>query len=412
MSSVLAPLRSPPFRNLVIGSTVSRLGNSIAPVALAFAVLDLTGSATALGIVVGARSLANVIFLLLGGVVADRLPRSVILVGSSLASAVTQGIVALLVFDRTDSVALLAVLSAVNGTLSAFALPASVALVPQTVAADQLVPANAFARMGSNAASLLGLPLAGIVVAGLGSAWGIAIDAASFAVAALFFALVRIDAERPARERTSVLHDLVDGWQAFIARTWLWVVVAAFGAINLAFAGGVTVLGPVVADETVGRRAWGFVLGAQAVGYLVGGLFAMRLRMRRLLLFGVVCMLPLSLPLFALAAYASLAGLLLAFLLAGLGVEQFGVAWQTCMQRHVPPEMLARLTSYDMLGSFIAIPVGEVAAGPVSHAIGVPSTLLACGLVIVAAVLAMIANPSVRNLLETRPGATVAVVSQ
>jgi MFS family permease len=412
VTSVLAPLRSRPFRFLVIGSTVSRLGNAIAPVALAFAVLDLTGSATSLGIVVGARSLANVIFLLLGGVVADRLPRSVILVGSSLASAATQGVVAVLVFARTDSVALLAALSAVNGTLSAFALPASVALIPQTVPADQLVPANAFARMGANAASLLGVAAAGIVVAGLGSAWGIAIDAASFAVAALFFGFVRINAaEHPKREHSSVLRDLIEGWQAFVTRTWLWVVVAAFGVINMAFAGGATVLGPVVADDTVGRTAWGFVLGAEAVGFLIGGLFAMRLRMHRLLLFGVICMLPLCLPLFALAGYASLVGLLLAFFVAGLGVEQFAVAWQTCMQRHVPPEMLARLTSYDMLGSFIAIPVGEVAAGPVSHAIGVRPTLVACGLVIVAAIAAMISNPSVRNLVETESGAPVAAVA-
>ena len=134
--------------------------------------------------------------------------------------------------------------------------------------------------------------------------------------------------------------------------------------------------------------------------------------MHRLLLFGVICMLSPRLPRFALAAYASLVGLLLTFFVAGLGVEQFAVAWQTCMQRHVPPEMLARLTSYDMLGSFIAMPVGEVAAGPVSHAIGVRPTLVAFGLVIVAAIVAMISNPSVRNLVETESGAPVATVAR
>jgi hypothetical protein len=107
-----------------------------------------------------------------------------------------------------------------------------------------------------------------------------------------------------------------------------------------------------------------------------------------------------------------LAGLLVAFFLAGLGVEQFAVAWQTCVQRHVPPELLARLTAYDMLGSFIAIPLGEVAAGPVSHAIGVRPTLLACGLVIVAAVAAMVASPSVRNLMESTDGTSVASVGR
>ena len=135
--------------------------------------------------------------------------------------------------------------------------------------------------------------------------------------------------------------------------------------------------------------------------------------MHRLLLFGVICMLSPRLPLFALAAYASLVGLLLTFFVAGLGgVEQFAVAWQTCMQRQVPPEMLARLTSYDMIGSFIALSVGEVAAGPVSHAIGVRPTLVACGLVIVAAIVAMISNPSVRNLVETESGAPVATVAR
>ena len=274
------------------------------------------------------------------------------------------------------------------------------ALIPQTVPAEQLVPANAFARMGANAASLLGLPLAGVVVAGLGSDWGIAIDAASFAVAALFFGLVRIPAvERAAPGGRSVLRDLIDGWQAFIARTWLWVSAPPWRPQHGVRRWG-NRAGPVV-DETVGRRAWGFVLGAEAVGFLIGGLFALRLRMRRLLLFGVVCMLPLALPLFALAAHTPLPGLLVAFFVSGLGVEQFSVAWQTCMQRHVPPELLARLTSYDMVGSFIAIPVGEVAAGPVSHAIGVRPTLVTCGLVTVAAIVAMISNPSVRNLTET-----------
>jgi Transmembrane secretion effector len=257
--------------------------------------------------------------------------------------------------------------------------------------------------MGANAAGVLGVSAAGALVAAVGSGWGIAVDAASFAVAAALFACVRIGAVRDvgATAQTSVLSDLVDGWRAFVSRTWLWVVVAAFGVLNLAFAGGVTVLGPVVADETVGRRAWGVVLGAQAVGFLVGGLFAIRLRMRRLLLFGVVCMLPLALPLFALSAHASFAGLLAAFFLAGLGVEQFAVAWQTCMQRHVPPQLLARVTSYDMLGSFIAIPLGELLAGPASHAVGERAALAGCGVVMVAAVVAMVASRSVRDLLES-----------
>ncbi len=398
MSDALAPLRSAPFRWLVLASTVNRIGGSIAPIALAFAVLDLTGSATSLGLVVGARSLANVIFLLVGGVVADRLPRSIVLVGSSVASAVTQAVVAVLIFQRVDSVALLAALSALNGTSSAFALPASAALIPQTVAPSELTRANALSRLGINASGVLGTSMAGLIVAVWGSAWGIAVDASSFAVAAVFFALVRIGPAPRRSAQSSVLRDLATGWSEFVSRTWLWVVVAAFGVINAAEVGGVAVLGPVVADDTIGRRAWGVVLAAQAVGYVVGGLFAVRLRMRRLLLFGMVCMLPEALILLALAAHAGLPVLLAASFIGGLGLEQFGVAWQTSMHQHVPDDVLARVSSYDALGSFIAIPLGEVAAGPASHAIGTRGALLAASGLVLLATLATLASRSVRTL--------------
>ncbi len=398
MSDALAPLRSAPFRWLVLASTINRVGGSIAPIALAFAVLDLTGSATSLGLVVGARSLANVIFLLIGGVVADRLPRTVVLVGSSVASAVTQAVVALLIFQRVDSVALLAALSALNGTSSAFALPASAALIPQTVAPSERTRANALSRLGINASGVLGTSMAGLIVAVWGSAWGIAIDAASFAIAAGFFALVRIGTAPRRSVSSSVLRDLAAGWSEFVSRTWLWVVVAAFGVINAAEVGGVAVLGPVVADDTIGRRAWGVVIAAQAVGYVVGGLFAVRLRMRRLLLFGMVCMLPEGLILLALAAHASLPVLLAASFVGGLGLEQFGVAWQTSMHQHVPGDVLARVSSYDALGSFIAIPLGEVAAGPASHAIGTRGALLAATALVLLATLATLASRSVRTL--------------
>lgn len=400
MSRALSPLRSAPFRWLVVASTVDRIGGSIAPVALAFAVLDLTGSATSLGLVVGARSLANVIFLLIGGVVADRLPRAIVLVGSSWASAATQAVVALLIFRRVDSVALLAALSAVNGTVSAFAFPASMALIPQTVPPSQLTQANALSRLGVNASNVLGTSVAGLIVAVWGSAWGIAIDAASFAVAAAFFGLVRA-APTPARTvKTSVLRDLASGWSEFASRTWLWAVVAAFGVMNAAYVGAIAVLGPVVADDTIGRKAWGLVLGAQAVGYVVGGLFAVRLRMRHLLLFGMACTLPLVLPILGLAAHAGFAVLVAASFVSGLGVEQFGVAWQTSVHQHVPPNVLARVLSYDALGSFIAIPLGEVAAGPVSHAIGTRGALVGASALVLVAALSPLTSRSVRTLVN------------
>ncbi len=256
----LAPLRSAAFRRVAAADTVSMIGNAVAPVALAFAVLDLGGSAAALGVVVGARSAAQVLFLLLGGVVADRVPRQVVLVGSSAASALTQGAVAAVVIGRVDSIALLAVLSAVNGAVSAFTLPAAAALLPATVEQSVLRQANALIRIVTNTTGVAGAAVAGLLVAVLGSGWCIGVDAASFAVAGAIFAGLRLlGIPAPAAARDRVWAELVQGWGEFRSRTWLWVVVASAAAGNAAFVGAVFVLGPVIANATFGRRYWGMV---------------------------------------------------------------------------------------------------------------------------------------------------------
>ncbi len=406
-----APLRSAPFRALAAARVVSILGGAVAPVALAFAVLDLTGSATDLGIVVGARSLANVAFLLLGGVVADRLPRHVVLVGSSLAAALTQGVVAALVLSRTDSIALLAVLSAANGAVSAFAFPAAAALQPQTVDRAHIQQATALVRIGVSAAMVLGASVGGVLVATVGPGWGIGLDAASFLVAAGLFARVRVPAaSEHARSDTRVWTDLVTGWGEFTSRTWLWVVVVAFLVINALIAGCTGVLGPLVADGSVGRAGWGLVLSAQAAGFVVGGVVALRLRIRRLLRFGMVCAAGEALLMAALGLSPVLPVLLVTAFVGGFTIEQFGVAWETSMQQHVPADRLARVYSYDMLGSILALPLGEVAAGPVAEAVGLDVALVGAAVLVVLATAAALTSRSVRDLPNTalEPGSGAA----
>jgi MFS family permease len=402
--NALAPLRIVPFRFLLAGRTINSLGNAIAPVALAFAVLDLTGSPRDLGLVVGARVLVNVLFLLFGGALADRLPKHLLMVGASIAAAVTQAAVAALVLSGTATVALLIALSAVNGMVSALALPASSSIVPQLVPADLRQQANALSRLLFNGAFIVGAPIGGVLVAGVGPGWGIAVDAAAFALSAIAFALLRLPPradEKP--ERTSIFTELRTGWTEFRSRTWLWVVVAGFGVINACISGGLNVLGPVVADDTVGRRAWGFVLAAQTAGMLLGAILAMRIRLSRLLFFGVACMALEILPMVTLGVVPHLGLLLGAAFLAGVGVEQFGVAWETTMQEHVPADKLARVYSYDMVGSFVAIPIGQVAAGPIAEAVGIEPTLVGTAALIGLAVIGMVSSRDVRNLRHRLP---------
>jgi len=410
MRETLAPLRIPSFRFLLAGRTVNALGNSFAPIALAFAVLDLTGSASDLGLVVGARTLVNVIFLLFGGALADRLPKNLLMVGSCVAAAGTQGAIAALVLTDTATIPLLIALSAVNGMVGALALPASAAIVPQLVPADLRQRANGLGRLVFNAAAIIGAPIAGIVVAAVGPGWGIAVDAVAFLLAAVCFGLVKIpapvraaDAEPVVQARSNIFTDLRVGWSAFISRTWLWVVVAGFCVLNATWSGALFILGPVIADETIGRRAWGFVLAAQTGGMIIGAIVAMRLRLRRLLRFGVVCCAVLALPLLVLGINPQLGLLLASAFIAGVCLEQFGIAWETTMQEHVPPDKLARVYSYDMVGSFVVIPIGQVAVGPISQAIGVEQTMIGAAVLILLAVAGMTASRDVRHLVHKLP---------
>ena len=396
-----APLRHRAFRHLTGGRVVSMAGNALAPIALAFAVLDLTGSTKDLGLVVGARSVANVLLLLFGGVLADRVPRRLVLVVSSLLALLTQAAVAAVVLTGTATIGLLVALSVLNGAVAAFALPATSAMLPQTVPADLLQSANAINRLGANASMIAGAALGGFIVATVGPGWGIAIDAATFGVAAAFFALIRVPAHRPAAERARPLAELREGWAEFRSRTWVWVVVLGCCFFNAAEVGALHVIGPAVADETVGREMWGFVLATETAGMVLGAYVAMRLRVRRFLLVGVATMFGGALLLLALALAPVAAVLLPAAFLTGVLMEQLAVAWEVSIQEHIAADKLARVYSYDFLGSLMAVPVGQMAAGPLADAIGARSAMLVAAGIVVASVVGILASKAVRTLEHT-----------
>ena len=404
------PLSHRAFRWLLAARTTSILGNAVAPIALAFAVLDLTGSPADLGLVVASRSVATVAVLLLGGVVADRLPRDVVLVGTSLAAAATQGAVAALVVTGSATIPALVLLGVLNGATAGVSLPASAALVPETVPADLLRPANAFLRLGLNAGSVVGASAGAGLVAVVGPGWGLAVDAAGFALAGALFSRLRLPAAprqlRDDGRRPSVLADLREGWHEFSSRSWVWIVVAQFAVLNAAFVGATTVLGPVVADASFGRGAWGLVVAAQTVGLGVGAVLALRWRPRHGLAVGVALMAVTAVPVVTLGVAPVLPALLAAFLLGGVALEVFAITWDQSLQSSVPRAALARVCSYDMVGSFVAIPLGEVLVGPAAHLLGTGPVLLACAAVIVAATVVAVSTPGVRRLTSdpTGPG--------
>ncbi|WP_116047801.1 MFS transporter [Amycolatopsis palatopharyngis] len=394
------PLRHRNFRALTGGRTATELGNAIAPVALAFVVLDLTGSVVDLGIVVGARSVANVLLVLLGGMLADRLPRSFILQGTALLAALTQAGIAGSVLFGFATMPLLIVLSFVNGGAAAMSLPAAAALTPQTVPGELLTQANALVRIGANSGRITGLALGGVLVAAMGTGWTIAVNAALFLVASVSYRRVRL----PVATRTEParpLAELAEGWREFVARTWVWVVVAQFMVVNAVIAGCVAVLGPAIADETIGRGAWGFVLAAQTAGAFAGGFLAARWRPRHLLRIGVAVTAVEAVPLLTLAWAPAVIPLLVAMFTAGVAIEQFVVAWDVSLQENIPRDRLARVYSYDMLGSFVALPAGEIAAGPLAERFGAAVTLTGGAVLVVLTTGAALLCQDIRTLART-----------
>ncbi|WP_240116304.1 MFS transporter [Erwinia endophytica] len=390
-----------PFRNLFLARILTVSGNAIAPIALAFAVLDIGGSAADLGMVVASRSVFNVAFLLLGGVLADRYSRNKVLLCSSLIAALSQGMVAWWVLDGSATIIGLMILGTINGAAAGIALPASSALVPQTVPAQHLRQANAFIQLGVYAGTVAGASLGGILVGALGPGWGLVVDALGFAVSAPFYFCLRIDAAETATPRIHILQELRDGWKEFIARAWVWSVVVQFTVVNAAFSGVVMVLGPVVADASIGRTGWGMSVAAQSMGLIAGSFIALRWRPRRDMLIGVILVALCALPALLLGMDFSTPMLMGAFFLAGVGFGQFGVVWAHYLQTHIPADKLARVYAWDAMGSFVAIPFGELAAGPLAIHFGSQPVLLACAVAVLTATGVTSLVPAIRQLSDT-----------
>jgi MFS family permease len=396
-ASSLAPLREREFRLLFVGQAVSLIGSAIAPIALAFAVLDLTGSASDLGFVLAAAWVPQVLFLLLGGVWADRLPRHLVMVGSNVLSGVAQSASAVLLLTGTAKIWHLVACQALRGVATSFFFPASQGLVPQTVPERLLQQANALRGMTRTGTMLFGSAAGGAVVALTNPGWGLAFDAATYFASAAVLALMRLPVTRVAAE--NVLHELRAGWHEFASHRWLWSIVVAAGFANMGWVAGTGVLGPVVAKRSLGGAApWGAIVACEGAGLLLAGVVALRLRPRRPLFVGCIGFFGGGLLLVLLANLHVTAVLAAAALLAGFGTELFGVLWETALQQHIPLDKLSRVSSYDALGSFVLIPIGFTAVGPIASAIGVTQTLWLCAAVDVAATIFALSFRDVREL--------------
>ena len=393
----LGVLRLRDFRLLLLGKAVSVLGDRMVAVALAFAVLELGGSTASVGLVLAAASVPMVASVLAGGVVADRLSRRSVMVAADVLRVVTQGAMAALLLAGVAEVWMLAVLAALTGVGTGFFSPASTGLLPEVVPPEDLQPANALRSTAVSGGEIAGPLIAGLLVATVGAGAAIAVDAATFAVSAACLVALRLRAHVP-RGGDSFLADLRDGWVAFRARRWVWTFVGYFAIGNMMWAAW-SALGPIVAERDLGgAAAWGTVLGAIGVGALVGSVIATAIDPSRPLILVALVEGLFALPLAFLAGGVPLALLVGAAFLSGVGLMVGMSVWESTLQRSIPDESLARVSSYDWFGSYAFYPLGLALWGPLAAAIGVSTALwLAFGLMGLLAV-ALLALPDTRLL--------------
>jgi MFS family permease len=393
----LGVLREREFRLLFTGQLISLLGDSFASVALAFAVLDLTGSGTDLGIVLAARTIPLVGFLLAGGVVSDRLSRRRVMLVADLVRFGTYGATAALVLAHSATVAEFAVLQAASGTASAFFNPASTGLLPLVVSPEGLQDANGLRGISMSTAGLVGLVAGGSVVALVGPGWALAVDAASFLASVVFLALLRLPAHIPLPPQ-SFLADLREGWREFAARTWVWTIVLAASATNALNAMFAVLLAVIAKRDLGGATAYTEILAGITIGSVIGGALALRIQPRRPLFVGTALLVFLGLTPALLAVRAPVLVIAAGAVVSGCTNMLFNALWETALQRHIPRAALSRVSAYDWFGSLAFQPLGLLIAGPLAVALGADDVLWAVAVGSVVLVLLALVPASVRNL--------------
>lgn len=371
----LALLRQRDFARLFAAYLITHSGSAMAPIALAFGVLEVTGSTGDAAYVIAAPVVAQILILMVGGALADRTSRQRILVRADATSALSQGIVAAAFSTGAASLPLLVGLMFVNGAALAFHQPASVGFIPQVVAPGQIQAANALLGAARSAALMVGAALAGLLVAAVGAGPTLALDALSFALAGALIAGIRAR-EQARPEQASLWSDLRIGWREFTSHTWLWTIVLQFSVLIMGVEALFGLIGPATArDRLGGARDWGLIMACFGAGTIAGGGLTLRLRIERPMLVATLSIFLWALLPLLLIRGAGLPWLASAAFVMGMAAQLFGVLWYTTLHTRIPPDRLSRVSAYDHLGSIVLAPLGVVVAGRLYESIGAEATL-------------------------------------
>jgi MFS family permease len=391
------------FRMLLLGQSLSTIGDRIVFVALALYVTDI-GTPSDVGIVLASNAVPLVGFLLIGGVWADRLPRNLVVVSTDLIRFGLHALLAALIFTGVVEVWHIAVIEACFGTAEAFYRPAFTGLVPQTVPETEIQGARAAFGTVETVAEFAGPALATGLVLGVGAGWAFAVDAATFLISAAFLVRVRPRRRGEPVARSTVMAELREGWSEVRSHRWIWVIVTVFSLGLLTAFGPWMTLGPTISLEHYDTRAvYGILASAMGAGTIVGALIGFRWRPRYPMRAAMLLALPLPVALGCFGLGLPVALLFPVFVMTGTGIALFDIWWHTALAERVPPHTLSRVTAYDWMGSLALLPIGYVLAGPLGEALGAVEVLSVGSALALASLAAALLVRDVRELRRLEP---------
>jgi MFS family permease len=385
------------------GQAISQIGDRVFQIALAWWVLEKTGSAVAMGSVFIFSTLPLLLFLLIGGVLVDRLPRLWLMLLSDLVRAGVMIIISILAYRDTLTIWHIYLLIMVSGFAEAFFQPAYRALVPEITPETDLTSANSLTSLSSQAAGIIGPAIGAWIVTLGGTPLAFTLDAASFLIANLFLIPIMHLATTPnpgADKSQGILGDLREGLNTVLGTPWLWVTIGIAGVSNIAYAGPMEVGLPFLLGKArgAGVELLGLFYTAASVGSLLAafGLGNLpRLRHRGLILYGAwiiigLMVISIGLPIPDLE-------ILGASLIIGACNTILGLVWVNTLQQTVPHNLLGRVSSVDFLGSYILLPIGYGIGGWSVGVLGAPLVFILGGALQTGLITLGLMHPKIRS---------------
>ncbi|MFL6116576.1 MAG: MFS transporter [Catenulispora sp.] len=403
----LTVLRISQFRLILIERLLSTSATGISTVALSFAVLAVTksaahpnGDAAAVSFVLAAQLAPMLVFTLVGGILADRFRPQRVMMAANFAAAAGEGLAGLLMLTHAAHTWSLLLAAVLMGTGGALFYPASGSLTPRLVPADRVQAASSLSRVAQSSMLMLGSAVGGVLVTVFGPGWAMSLDAALLLLGTLPMLRITVTAlERTVARAPGMLHELREGWVEVRSRTWLWAVILCYAVVLAGWFGGFMVIGPQVAKAHLGgAAAWATIISGDGLGVLLGGIAGLMYQVKRPMFIGTILTFSLALPPIVMGLGGPVWAITVAAVLAGFSGEYFMILWMVALSRHIPQDKLARVYSYDALGSLSASPLGSLVAGPTANAVGTRPVQLGAGALMAGATALTFMSRQVRTL--------------